>query len=247
MLPVTTTSAYTTPPPLVNTTTPGTTVVHVPPDTVAPSFSSPQVDTNARGNNAGLPASQPPPQPQSQLSADASAFPTLTGSNAQKFTLGAQANFIAQLIGQDITPSVQGILVQYEKLVNIGNVKYKPSDAFKPQAEPSSLFGKLLQADAQPARQFTPVLQAFSPEALPEQAIAATPLADVQAARANSKTAAQSLSETIAEEDAAHALESTPASQPAPRSAISAYVNTASRVKTQSLEKPTEDAISHIA
>ena len=61
--------------------------------------------------------------------------------------VGVQAAFIAQLAAQDATQETHVALLQYEKLVEISNVKYKPSDAFKPSADPSSLFSRLVSSE----------------------------------------------------------------------------------------------------
>lgn len=111
--------------PLVNTTTPGTSVTRMPPDNVAPSLSSATVEDDLQGAN------------QQQLAA----------ANANNAKPNVQSAFIAQLAGQDDSPETQGLLVQYEKQIAISNVKYKPSLAFKPQPEPSSVFGRILQSE----------------------------------------------------------------------------------------------------
>lgn len=245
MLPVSVTSTITTPPPIVNTTTPGTNDVHTPPTIVAPSFSSPQADNNARGNNTrvALPEQQPLSTPQAPPSSPAVGVPQ---SPADKFTLGAQTNFLAQLIGQDITPSVQGVLVQYEKLVNISNVKYKPSDALKPQAQPSSLFGKLLQVENQ-AEPVAPVPQDID-QPIAESTFASGNIRFTQEPDTINRSAkAHSFAQDLADEEAAQAKQEA-ASAPVPPRGIKAYLSTASRVSAQSLEdKSSEEPVSHVA
>lgn len=259
MIPVTNTAnTFTTPPPIVNTTTPGTNELHVPPTTVAPSFSSPQVDNNARGNSTIVRQNieNTPQQTAANINAANVGVPQ---STADKFTLGAQTNFLAQLIGQDITPSVQGVLAQYEKLVNISNVKYAPSNAFKPEAQPSSLFSKFLTAD-QPepqtrinaaelakAQSFIAANITAAPAyASPEATSVSRPNVELQNNR-NNKSSATSFADEIAAEDAAIANRYSQQNLKPPP-AISAYLNTASRVNAHGAEdRADEDPISQVA
>ncbi len=252
MIPITAASAVTTPPPIVNTTTPGTNETHTPPTIVAPSFSSSQVDNNARGNSTYVKAAEAPPPPLTQsVSTGASASVGVPQSPSDKFTLGAQTNFLAQLIGQDITPSVQGVLVQYEKLVNIGNVKYKPSDAGIPEEQPSSVFGKLLQSEHQqppPApvqqQQSAAAIAASSGNQSQQNPVAAPRLT---AEVSPSRPSRPSFAEEIAVEDAGIALQNAPAPKAPPRG-ISAYLSTASRVSSQSAEDTSAEApVSQVA
>jgi len=250
MLPViNATSAIPTPPPIVNTTTPGTNETRVPPTTVAPSFSSPQVDYNARGNTttARPKAQTVAPQPLIQINTRANVG--VPQSVAETFTLGAQTNFLAQLIGQDITPSVQGVLAQYEKLVNIGNVKYGPSDAFKPEEQPAGLFGKFITETQTAAPQRATATAQANIQTSPPASIAAPPrqVAEVQNTRNINKSTQQTLTDERIEEDTASELQNTPAPKAPPR-AISAYLNTASRVNSQGAEdRSGEDLVSQVA
>jgi hypothetical protein len=229
---VNTTSSFITPPPLVNTTTPGTTIAHVPYDNIAPSVSSAQVDNNARGNSTPT-ASPAPAAAPAQPDPDVPSSFSLALTNASgNFSTAAPATFLAQLMGQDLSPEAKAVLVQYEKLVNIGNVKYKPSNALKPEAEPSNIFGKILQSErAAPSR--------------PAQETAPSPLlvAQTSATQTSSVAASASINELqqlqrqakapspVAEPD----LLDTPTvaaslqAQPTPR-IIHAYVATASRL-----------------
>ncbi|MDE3038675.1 MAG: hypothetical protein KGJ21_09545, partial [Pseudomonadota bacterium] len=102
------------------------------------------------------------PPPADNLSM-AEAFANYLGGNAATIpNINAQATFLAQLIGQDITipPETAGILVQYEKLDAYSQVKYKPSNAQKPQAAPSNVFSRILQEE-----HAAPVVPAAAPPA----------------------------------------------------------------------------------
>lgn len=245
MLPVTAASAITTPPPIVNTTIPGTNEVHAPPTTVAPSFSTAQLDNNARGNTT---TSRPQADvaPQSTGLSAPSPNVGVPPSASEKYTLGAQTNFLAQLIGQDITPSVQGVLVQYEKLVNIGNVKYKPSDAMKPQAQPSNLFSQILQQDTPeqaPAAPPASLAKIASESSSPAQ----NPVAPTQSAPdmiSGERPSRPSFTEEIAQEEAA-AQAASAQNFHTPR-AISAYTSTVARIPPQAPE-PSEEPVSQVA
>lgn len=153
--------------PLINTAVPGSAIVHMPYDNVAPSVSSAQTDPNARGNSTPPPEEEhapaaPPPSP----------FPNFLSNPAVSSSV--QATFLAQLISQDASPETTGILVQYEKLVAFSNVKYKPSNAMKPAPEPSGVFGKLLQEErAEPPRVEVPPVPPMHEQA--EQAAAVAP------------------------------------------------------------------------
>ena len=139
-------SVYSTNPiqtPLVNTALPGSAVTHVPYDNVAPSVSNAQVENNTKGNSeiSSAAASEPPASENAAASAAAAA-----GDAANLGTI-AQATFLAQLASQDSSPATQVILVEYEKLVSISSIKYKPSNAQKPEAGPSNAFSRLLQEE----------------------------------------------------------------------------------------------------
>ena len=255
MIPITSTSAVTTPPPIVNTTTPGTNETHLPSTMVAPSFSSAQLDNNASGNNTIVKASMPDVPQTQTLAAATSSNVGVPQSASDKFTLGAQTNFIAQLIAQgDNSPSAQGVLVQYEKLVNIANVKYKPSDAAKPQEQPSNLFGKLVQQ----SEHDQPVAVTSAPKTFSAAQIAASSGSETQAPPVNTtrlttdigsapRSSRPSFAEEIAETTTQVAVQNTPAPKATSRG-ISAYLNTASRVQAQSLEDTSsEDPISQVA
>jgi hypothetical protein len=162
--------------PLVATALSDAIALRVPPDNVAPSVSSPHIDPNARGNSNQL----PPPSAPASAAASPSLSPGISGgfftSTGSGFWLSPQATFLAQMIDQDYTPQTRVVLVQYERLMNLGNVKYRPSDAAKPAAEPAGLFGRLLREE-QAMR--APQPPAASGSAMGEKAVA---VASVQSA-----------------------------------------------------------------
>jgi hypothetical protein len=144
--------------PLVNTALPGDAVARVPFDTVAPSPAGVELRNNTQGSGGGV-----NPSAQAQVAAGQAAAPDaqegasqfiaqLQRNIATSLGNGVQATFVAQLAAQDITPEVRGILTQYEKLVANANVKYKPSNAAKPEAAPAGVFGRLLQAQPPPSQ-----------------------------------------------------------------------------------------------
>lgn len=144
MLPAINVLNYNPPTSLVATTMPDAIAVRAPYDNVAPSVSSPQLNNNASPNNEVVPATAEDVQAAAAAS-ETSSF-TLP-SNAQAIAnSGSQAAFLAQLIEQDGSPTAQNVLVQYEKLVNFSLVKYKPSDAGRPQADPAATFEKVFQS-----------------------------------------------------------------------------------------------------
>lgn len=180
MVPLIASNAIPTPPPVINTMLPGATIAHVPYDNVAPSVSNAEVNNNASNNNTPPPA--PAPEAASSLSVEEAFSNYLSGSAAPVLNINAQATFLAQLIGQDITvpPETAGLMVQYEKLDAFSNVKYKPSNAQKPETAPSGAFSRLLQAE--PAAPAAPPAPAATLAKAPV-IIQFTPVQAVQAAR----------------------------------------------------------------
>lgn len=142
--------------PLVNTAMPGSDVARVPYDNVAPTVSNVQIDNNARGNN-GYASAAP-----SNASAEAAGNFEL-GSPAMRSggNLGMPTAFLAQLLGQTLSAEIdsvtQSLLVEYEKLVFLSNVKYKPSNAFKPPPAPVSIFDTVLRDTRTQASEPLPV------------------------------------------------------------------------------------------
>lgn len=128
---------------LVATQISGSIALHVPPDNVAPSVSISQFDNNARRSGGGY---QPLSSGGGVLQVPlASANYVETGkSNGGYSDISASVGFLAQLASGEISPEVRGVFAQYEKLINYGNVKYKPSDAGKPAA-PAGLFAAFVK------------------------------------------------------------------------------------------------------
>jgi hypothetical protein len=270
MIPVNiSTSPLQTSPPLVNTTTPGTNETRVPPTAVAPSVSSPQIDTNARGNNSLLARKEAPAAAPSSPSVSFTATAGVP-QPAQTYTLGAQVNFLAQLIGQDTSAPTQRVLVEYEKLANIAGVKYKPSNAGKPEASvTSSLFDEFLlnertqtvqartqaqnqaqiQAQIQAQTQAQTTTAASIAAQTAEASISPPVLLQAEAKPAAKTTSlAQAIAEELAEEEAAFALENLPQPRASTPSVIGAYLNTAARISTQSQQSRSLSApISEVA
>lgn len=144
MLPVVNASAIPAQPSFVATFIPGNNaVLHVPYDNVAPSVSSVQIQNNARGNSAAPPPAGQPAVSAAPAPAVSAALATASGSLAA----GAGVTFFAQVIGQGASLEAQGMLVQYEKMVALAQVKYKPSNASLPPPEPAGVFGRILQQE----------------------------------------------------------------------------------------------------
>ena len=132
-------SAVTTLPVLVATPVPNTqATVRVSPIDVAPSFVNESVKNETRNSPPAAARSAPASAAPVSLAAQQ---PTPSGPTPAS----VQTNFLAQLIGQDSSPQAIVYLAQYEKLVAFSNVKYKPSNAGKPQAE--SLYAAMLRSE----------------------------------------------------------------------------------------------------
>src|SRR5690606_2116250 len=141
-------------------------------------------------------------------------------------------------------PSVQRVLEQYEALVNLSNVKYKPSDALKPEEQPSNLFEKLLQSErsqtlaaraSAPPAPSVAALAAASAGNVPAAA-AARPAAEPQAGPKPAKTL-QCLAQELAEEAAAEAA-AEDGSAPRISAAILAYISAAARTDLLAAQAP---------
>jgi hypothetical protein len=130
--------------PLVNTAMPGSDVARVPYDNVAPTVSNVQIDNNARGNNAYASAASA-----NALAETGGDFELGSPAMRSGSPLGMPTAFLAQLLGQTLSAEMdsvtQSLLVEYEKLVFLSNVKYKPSNAFKPPPAPLSIFDGVLR------------------------------------------------------------------------------------------------------
>ncbi len=131
--------------PIAGTTFPGSAITHVPYDNVAPSISSAEVNNNASPNSTAITAGDQPAATAADSYDEEQTSSTSATNAMQNQGGGAQATFLAQLMSQDGSPPAQAILVEYQKLSAIGLAKYKPSNAMKPLAAPSSAFGQILQ------------------------------------------------------------------------------------------------------
>ncbi|NBX03485.1 MAG: hypothetical protein EBR02_05410 [Alphaproteobacteria bacterium] len=105
---------------------------------------------NARGNNTQV-AISPPETP--DTAAPSQNFASYFSNNSADGIATAQTNFFAQLIGQGGGQDARALLVVYEKLVQLSEVRYKPSDAGVPEPEPAGVFGKLVQQEKAVARE----------------------------------------------------------------------------------------------
>ncbi len=151
--------------PLVNTSVLGSQTTRVLADNVAPSVSNAQVDNNARGNGGAFTSSPSP----AQTAPDSSAQFNLTASAQNAPSVNTPSAFLAQLLAQSNSSDnsiTQSILVGYEQLVSISNVKYKPSNALKPSDDLSGVFGRILQQE-QPAQSPEAQIVAPSPAPIP--------------------------------------------------------------------------------
>lgn len=224
------------PVPIVNTTLPGTVVVHVPYDNVAPSISSAQVNNNASPNSEAAAAEEETATDQADAVSEEAQAASNATSNAAPSLPGPQATFLAQLLSQDGSPPVQTILVQYEKLNALGNVKYKPSNAFRPTQAPANTFGQLLQ-ESRPAPTIQP---AAAPTPVTRQPVAAPSAAEQEEAVFSGPTEVSPPPRQPQRNSGViflNAAASTP--KPTAPQIISAYTQTAARVDIQNTELTT--------
>jgi hypothetical protein len=143
------------PPSLVTTSLAENFAQHVPPANVSPSVSSVQISNNARGNGSYTPIDQIAQYSVPVVEGDAA-----TGTAGNISSTKIPATFLAQMIGQDVPPALQGalsnVLASYDQLVANSFVKYKPSNATVPPPPPTGVFGRFLAqehvAPPQPVR-----------------------------------------------------------------------------------------------
>jgi|GEM_PF-2400123 len=144
---------------LANTHLPGTLEVRVAFETVAPSVANAQVQNNAQGNNTQVSAATAPP-----LTLN------IAGSSQAAFSLSAvdggfetQSAFFAQVIAQQgDTSGVPDFFALYDKLAAFRQVRYQPSEAYKPPPEPVGIFGRILQQQKTTGQDFATVTDALS-------------------------------------------------------------------------------------
>jgi hypothetical protein len=232
--------------PLVNTTLPGTAATHVPYDNVSPPISNAQVNNNASPNSEAAAASEEATTAAAAQDAEEQASPA---PNIAAQSQGAvAAPFLTQLMSQDGSVPAQVILVQYENMIAISNVKYKPSNALKPPAAPANVFGQILQQNkpavqvqapqpAQPQQQPQTSQQpaAAAPDAVAEETAVSVPAAAVAP---TPKPVPTRITFSIA-------ANTSRGNQPAPNAAaqiVSAYTEAASRLTAQGLDTKTEVA-----
>jgi hypothetical protein len=235
MLPAVTSNVVFIPPqqaPLTNTAILGSNVTRVPSDNVPPSVSNAQVDNNAKGNSDSFASASAAIN--AQVESDAT-FSLPSGASPTP-SVNLPTTFLAQLLGQDIAPDINSvtgsILLAYEKLIVLSNVKYKPSNALKPLPGPAGVFGNLLQQSQAPV-----VTQ--QPEPVSENA---QPVPQV--------SAETNVEITVAEESAPEAAAAPvlPAvSQPIILPGISAYLATDVRNSRIGQSTAPDDAVSDLA
>lgn len=142
-------------PSVVATPMPESNTLRVPPTAVAPSVSNAQVDPNASGKNP-LPL-QTPGTPSSPAAAITQSLVSGTVNLAPEKSLGAPATLLAQMISQTLPAEAQsalrGVLNEYEKIVVNSYVKYMPSTAALPRAEPAGAFSQLLKQSTTPVQE----------------------------------------------------------------------------------------------
>lgn len=222
MLPaVNATTAYTTPPTIVATGIPGNNTLRVPPANVSPPVSSVQISNDARGNNPAIAALSG--ESAAAIAQQFSSFIANFNGTPTTLSMGAQTTFLAQLMSQDASTPARSVLSEYEKMVQLSQVKYKPSNATMPQAEPASLFGKMLQQEqqiAQPAQRI-----------ISEQAANMGPVAQISAPRP--QTGPQKTQEPQSDEPAAPEMPEIAEHAGLTPRAIAAYLTTVKRNDTQ--------------
>ena len=241
MLPVINSAPVITPAPvIVATTVPGNNVLRVAPDNVAPNVSAvPVGDNTRRGGGAASPA--PASTSATTTASGFSALIAFLGSSPSSLSLNASTTFMAQLMSQDNSPYARSVMSEYEKLVALSQVKYKPSNASLPEPEPSSVFSQILKQEQQAKSSPQPALMTQAMTASAQQnglgstaVKAAAPLKETSPASANTA-------------DAPEQAESQPSELVAPaapmpsRPMIMAYLATISR--NDALKKPTVESV----
>ncbi len=135
-------------PVIVATTVPGSNVLRVAPDNVAPNVSAVPVGDNTH-RNASAASSTPPATTTSTMASGFSSLVAFLDGTPSSLSLNASTTFMAQLMSQDSSPYARSVMSEYEKLVALSQVKYKPSNASLPEPEPSSVFSQMLKQEQQ--------------------------------------------------------------------------------------------------
>lgn len=173
MLPAVNASVIPAPPSFVATPIPGNQTAHVPPDNVSPPVSNVEIRNNNKGNGGGTTAA-PPPQSAAIPLAPAINIPAFLRVSSPTLGAGASTAFVTQMIGQDTSQAAKSILVEYEELIALSYVKYRPSNATLPPPEPVGLFGKLLQQEKSSVATQQSIVTKAATESAPATTLAAT-------------------------------------------------------------------------
>ena len=216
------------PPVVVATPIPGNNAARVPPDNVPPTVSNVGINNNNGGGSAAASSANAQTQNTAVTSVFSSFIPNFNGTPTT-LSLSAQTTFLTQLLSQDFSAPAKSVLAEYEKLVQVAQVKYAPSNATAPQPEPSSVFGKLIQQQ----KQIRPV----------QQTATTSPAAQIAAA---STAAPKAASPQPVKTDAPATTKATPSLQPArtdntpvsPVGGIRAYQTTANRIDLEEAKPP---------
>jgi hypothetical protein len=135
-------TTYTTPPTLVGAALPGNNTLRVNADNVPPPVSNVGISNNTKGGNAAVPVAA-----STQTSTSAATSFMLSPfiyTTPTSLSAGAQTTFFTQLMGQDGGSATGNMLAEYEAMLAMSQVKYKPSNANLPEPEPASIFGRIL-------------------------------------------------------------------------------------------------------
>jgi hypothetical protein len=217
MMPViNSTTIYTPPPTLVATALPGNNTLRVNSDNVPPPVSNVAIGNNSKGGNTAVPSAttgtQAASSPAASFMLSPFSYPTPTSLSA-----GAQINFLAQLMSQDTGSATGSVLAEYESLIAMSQVKYKPSNAAMPEPEPASIFARMVQQQQQAKGVQQTLNQAVQQTAAADNAV--NSLASLILPKA---TSAPAKSESA--ERPAPSAKATSQNNPTKRSAISAYL-----------------------
>jgi hypothetical protein len=211
---------------LVATPLPENFAQRVPSTNVPPPVSSVQINNNARGNGGAAIVIENIPA----ISVAAASNPNnaVASSGQATQSSGVNATFLAQLIGQQVPPAMQGalsgVLAAYDQLVMASYVKYRPSNAQLPPPAPSGVYERILQQQpAQTVATPQPVVAEAPQPVQPQQPAPA--VQQVQAASVQQvNTAPQVAVQQVAQQQAPK--------QATPSTPISAYRASAARVET---------------
>ena len=132
-------------PTLVATPMPNAAAVRAPYDAVAPSVSNPAVGDNKQGNASVASAAQVAVS--AAVSADVPlSVPIPASFSTNSASLSAGAMYATQDMAQN-SDDAPVFLQAYEKMVALSEVKFKPSNAGVPEAQPADVFSRVMQQD----------------------------------------------------------------------------------------------------